>query len=283
MSASVRHDDNNQFDDATTWRTTASYAIPVTSSRLHASVGTGQKTPTFIERFGFFPGSFVGNPDLKPETSTGWDAGIEQHFLAGRIVADVTYFRADLEDEINGFVIVDPDNFIATAENEDGNSHRKGVELSVVANPSERYSVNASYTYTDASQPGADGTDVREVRRPLHYAAVNLASRWLDRRLTVDLGIAYTGDREDDFFPPFPLTAERVTLDGYTLVNLAASYQASPRVTVYARVQNAFDSEYEDVYGYNTPGVTGVIGVRLALGNRCTASQTWHRNTWATG
>ncbi len=264
-SASIRHDDYNRFEDATTWRTTAAYRLSA-ASRLHASLGTGQKTPTFTERFGYFPGSFVGNPDLRPEKSTAWDAGIERRFLAGAIVADITYFHADLEDEINGFVpIADPEDPQRpyTAENRTGTSHRKGVELRVVADLSERYSVDASYTYVDATQPGPDGTEIREVRRPLHSGALNLTGRWLQSRLIADLGMAYTGDRTDEFFPPYPLPAERVALGGYALVNLAASWQLARGVTVYGRAENAFDSDYEDVYGYNTPGATGVVGVRL--------------------
>lgn len=266
LSVSARHDGYNRFKDATTWRATASYMLPPSGSRLHASIGTGSKAPTFTELFGYFPGTFTGNPDLKPERSTGWDAGLEQRFAAGAIVADLTYFHADLEDEIDGFVIVDQDNFIATAINETGTSRRKGLEFSLLADFSQHYSANLSYTYTDASQPGPGGTQQREVRRPLHSGTLNVTGRWLDSRLTADLGIAYTGERVDEYFPPYPLPEERVRLSAYTLVNLAASYRLSSAVTLYARLQNALDSQYEDVYGYNTPGASGVLGLRLDFG-----------------
>ena len=101
-------------------------------TRLHGSYGTGQKSPTFFERFGYTPDTFVGNPDLEPEKSTGWDAGVEQRWLDGRLVADVTYFRADLDNEINGFYCPPPE-FACTAINEDGKSHREGVETTVGA------------------------------------------------------------------------------------------------------------------------------------------------------
>ena len=39
----------------------------------------------------------------------------------------------------------------------------------------------------------------------------------------------------------------------------------TPEVTVYGRVENALDEDYEDVYGYNTPGVAGFVGVRVSL------------------
>ena len=42
----------------------------------------------------------VGNPNLKPERSYGWEAGAEQSFLDGRGRVDVTYFHAVLRDKI---------------------------------------------------------------------------------------------------------------------------------------------------------------------------------------
>ena len=110
LSAGARYDVNSDFNNVFTYRGTASYKIPVIRSRLHASYGTGQKAPTFIERFGYFADQFVGNPKLKPERSSGWDFGIEQRLAGERLVLDATYFRARLEDEINGFLFAPPAN-----------------------------------------------------------------------------------------------------------------------------------------------------------------------------
>lgn len=273
VSASARHDNNSDFGNVNTWRTTASWNLPAAGSRLHGSFGTGQKAPTFFERFGFTPDTFNGNPDLEPETSQGWDAGLEQRWLAGRLVADVTYFRADLDNEINGFFCPPPlppyFECTPTAVNEDGKSHRKGVEATVEAEFTPTYSVSASYTYTDAKQSDVqpDGSDpgIIEVRRPRHAASLNLTGRWLNGRLTVNAGGYYTGDRADDSFLLDPPFVQRVTLDAYTLVNIAASYELSREVTVYARLENALDEDYQNVYGYNTPGVGGFFGVRVGL------------------
>jgi vitamin B12 transporter len=90
LTEAVRHDWNSGFADTTTWRATASQRIRETGTRLHGSVGTGITNPNFIEQFGFFVGTFIGNPSLKPEQSLGWDAGIEQSFWGGRLVTDVT-------------------------------------------------------------------------------------------------------------------------------------------------------------------------------------------------
>ena len=78
--ATLRFDDNyGQFDDAVSGRIVAAYQTEA-YGRFRASVGTGSKNPTFTELFGFFPGSFIGNPNLKTETSAGWELGWDKQF-----------------------------------------------------------------------------------------------------------------------------------------------------------------------------------------------------------
>ncbi len=264
LSGSVRHDDNSDFENATTYRLSAAYAVLPGITRLHASWGTGRKTPTFIERYGYYPDLFIGNPGLAPEESEGWDAGVEQFLIGGRLRIDATYFRADLTDEINGFVF-DPVSGAFTAANEPGKSRRRGVEVALDAELPAGLAIGASYTYLDAEQPDPELGRAREIRRPRHSGSVNLTQQWLAGRAGVNLNAIYTGERRDTFFPPFPEPAQTLTLDDYTLVNFAASYALTPTVTVYGRVENLLDEDYEDVYGFNTPGRVAYLGVRMAL------------------
>lgn len=259
LSASARYDENSDFSNVNTWRTTLSWRLPA-DLRLHGSIGTGQKSPTFFERFGYTPDTFVGNSDLEPEESTGWDLGIERRWLEGRLTTDLTYFHADLDNEINGlFFSSEIDEY--TAVNEDGKSRRRGLEATLTAALTERWSLDASYTWTDAE----DSDHRREVRRPLHAAALDVTGRWLGGRLVVNAGAAYSGERRDDAFLSAPPYIERVRLDEYTLLTLAASYEIRDGITLYARLENALDEKYEDVFGYNTPGAGMFAGVRMNL------------------
>jgi vitamin B12 transporter len=268
LAASARHDDNSDFGDVNTWRATASWQLPASATRLHGSFGTGQKAPTFFERYGFTPDTFVGNPDLEPETSKGWDAGIEQRWLGDRLLADLTYFRADLENEINGFFCPPPD-FVCTAVNEPGESERRGVEATLALELTDAYAIEASYTYLDASQSNVqpDGTDpgATEVRRPRHAGSLVLSGAWTGGRLRASAGAYYTGEREDDAFLLDPPFVTRVELDDYTLVNVAASFDVSDYLSVYGRIENALDEDYEDVFGYATPGIAAYAGVRVRM------------------
>jgi len=262
LSGSLRHDRSSDFESVTTWRTTASWPLPSLPARLHGSVGRGQKTPTFIERFGFFPDSFSGNPGLKPERSTGWDIGIEQWLFDERVTLDLSWFKADLRDEINGFAF-DPDTGGFTAVNVDGRSRREGLELALTAQLLPDLRLTGSYTLLDATEPG-DEDRTREVRRPRHAASGNLNWRWAAGRGNLNLNASYVGERRDLSFASFP--AEVVRLSSYTLLTLGASWQLDRRLTLYGRVENLLDEDYEDVLGFATPGIGAWAGFRAAWG-----------------
>jgi vitamin B12 transporter len=260
LSVSARYDASSDFDSVTTHRVTGVYALPDDKTRLRASYGTGQKSPTFVERFGFFPDSFLGNPDLRPEQSEGWEIGINRLFVDGRVSVDATYFSEELADEINGFAF-DPVSFQFTAANETGLSERRGLELAASAKPSDLLSLTASYTYLDSTQPDTAGRQIDEIRRPNHMAAVNL-NYSPSMRLNVNLNISYNGAQYDTFFPPFPEPSERLELSSYTLVTVAGSLSLTDRLELYGRIENLLDETYEDVVGFAMPGIAAYVGLR---------------------
>lgn len=256
ISGALRQDWNDGFEDATTWRLAASQRFD-TGTRVHASVGTGVTNPTFIEQFGIF-GNFVGNPDLRPEESLGWDVGVEQKLFDDRLVVDVTYFSARMKDEIVSASLGVGGPF--TLANLIGRSRREGVEVTATWRPTDWLDLAASYTYTDAR----NDDDVRLIRRPRHAASFDATARFLEDRAKASLGIVYNGTMEDDFFATFP--AERVTLASYTLLSAKISYDVTKEVTVFARAENVLDQDYEEVFSYRAPGFAAYAGVKIALG-----------------
>ena len=261
---SARFDDNSDFDNATTGRVSVAYLLS-DSMKLRANVGTGQKNPTFIERFGFFPGQFIGNPALHPERSTSYEVGADQEFGDGTLTLGITLFQQDLTDEINGFIF-DPVTFLSTAENIAANSERDGVEIAASWRATERFEMAANYTYTDATEQDLAGQDIRELRRPRHSGSLSADYLSSDERFRTSLSASYDGTRSDIFFPPFPQQAETVALHNYWLLNLTFHYRATDTITVFARGANLLDEDYEQVYGYQTPGITGYIGIRASFG-----------------
>lgn len=251
--AALRHNDNQgRFDDALSARIGASYDT-ATYGRFRASFGNGTKNPTFTELFGFFPGSFIGNSDLKPETSTGWEIGWQTSWQA--IEFDLTYFEAELEDEI--FTSFTP-AFLSTPLNRTGKSERSGVELAANWYASDEISLNGQVSIIDSSAD--DGS--MEVRVPEQTASLALSynpQSAPDYRFGVALD--YVGDQDDFDFGSFP--SRRVTLDSYVLFSASAEIPLTKALSLTLRGENLLDQETVDVFGYAAPGATAYIGLKL--------------------
>ena len=259
VQANLRRDFNDGFEDVTTWSLAGSYLLPEAGTRLHASYGTGAQNPTLFEQFGFIPGQWVGNPDLEPESSRGWDFGVEQTFLAGRAVVDLTYFQDWLTDEISS--AYDPATGASTPYNEDGTSDRRGIEFAGSFGIAEGLDAGLSYTWLDAQDP--DGQ--QEVRRPGQEIALTLDYAPPDARTNLNLEIRRVIDNLDFDFTAPAFGAGRVALDDYTLVNVAGEYRLGAGVSVTGRIENLFDADYQELDGYAAPGITGFLGLRAVF------------------
>ena len=251
LAATLRHDDNDAFQDADTYSLSAAWQIPGAGTRLHASFGTGVTAPTFIEQFGFIPATFIGNVDLVPEESVGWDFGVEQSFFEEALILDLTYFEAGLENEI--FTAFLP-NFQTTPRNSTSGSDRSGWELSVAATPMDGLSLYGAYSRLDATEPAGI-----EIRRPKEQAALD--ARWdiLGSPLQVNLGVTHVGENSDTDFATFL----RTDLDAYTLIRLGASWQVNDEFELYTRIENLTDEAYQEVIGYNAAPQALYIGLRF--------------------
>jgi vitamin B12 transporter len=257
---SARFDDYSDFDEALTGRVSVAWNVGEDTT-LRANIGTGQKTPTFTERYGYFPGSFEGNPNLKPERSTSYDLGIDRQ-LGDSLSVQLSFFRQDLEDEINGYYCGNAWPAPCTAINMDDSSERSGAEFGARWNATDRIGISATYTYTDST----DGDNAAELRRPRHTGSIQADISILESRGRISLAADYGGTRQDVFFPPWPDPSEIVNLENYWLIDLTAQYQLNDTVKLFARGTNLLDTEYEQVYGYRTPGRAGYAGIQVSFG-----------------
>ena len=253
----VRHDAFEGFANATTLRASALLDIAGPVSAL-VSYSEGIARPTFFDLFGFFPGRFVGNPDLKPERSRGFEAGLR--YRTSRLAFGVTGYRQRLKDEIVG--TFNSTTFLSGVANASGTSRRQGVEVEGEWRPMDRLGVTATYSFVDAEdQQVREGLLLREVRRPRHSASLGLDGQW--GRIRAGAALAYVGERQDLDFDSFP--AARVTLEDYIMAEARVAYRISDTLEAFGRISNAFDADYQDVVGYATLGRTAYAGIRLAF------------------
>ncbi len=255
--ASIRYDDNNRFADTATWRVQAGYRLP-TDTRIRAAYGTGVKNPGYYELYGYSDGTYIGNPNLKPEKSEGWEAGIDQSFLDGKATIGATYFDSKLTDEI--YTAYPAPNYVATPANRTTDSKQHGVEVFTTIQPIKQVRIDAAYTHLKATE---DGTI--EVRRPGDIASFNATLFSKDERFSGTLTVRYNGRVDDVAYTDPSYVPVRVSLKPFTLVNLNAQYEVRKGIAVFGRVENLFDVKYEEVFSFATPGLTGYGGVRVAF------------------
>lgn len=252
LSAAIRHDFNDLFQDATTFRVGAGWRVTETT-RLRAAGGSGVKNPGFFELYGFVDGRFIGNAALRPEKSTGWEVGFDQQLGNNASVA-VTYFDSELEGEI--FTTFPPPNFIATPSNRTTESQQRGIEVSLNARLADGWSLDAAYSYLDAEENG-----IEEVRRPNHIASAALNWTAPGGTISATLVVRYNGETPDVAFTDPSFRPVRVELDDYTLINFNARVKLTDSLNAFARVENILGETYEQVFSFVSPGRSAAVGI----------------------
>jgi vitamin B12 transporter len=251
-TASVRYDVNSQFGGAVTFGEAPAYLIAATGTKLKASVGTGFNPPSLVELYENFPGfGFFGNPNLRPETSIGYDAGFEQAAADRRVSFGATYFRNDIKNLI-------ATNALGTSYANIGRATAYGVESFVSWKPIDPLNFRADYTYTLAQD---DILHQELLRRPKNKAS--LEGTWqASEAASLTATALYVGSSYDFNRAG---TATYLPLNGYVQVNVAGNYELGHGVTAFARINNLLDRHYEYPLGFERPGLGVFAGVRVAL------------------
>ena len=238
----ARHDKHQTFGGEDTYKVALAYLYEETGTKIRGSYGTGFHAPSLYQLY-----SSYGDPNLKPEESKGYDMGVDQEFFGRKVLLSVTYFHTGIR-ELIGFNL-DTYKYYNIDE-----VKTNGWETSVSFKPLDWLSLDASYAYTEAKD---DTTDRDLMYRPKHTGGASLNIRPL-KKLNVNLNVQYVGKR-------YRNTANTLEMPDYTLVNLAASYEATKRLQVFGRVDNLTDKNYESIYRYGEPGIGVYGGVKITF------------------
>jgi len=246
---SVRYDDNDRFGSQFTYRVAPAYLIEETGTKLKASVGTGFKAPSLSQMFQNFPEfDFFGNPNLRPETSVGYDAGFEQSLAADNMRFGVTYFHNNIKNLID-------DNADFTSLTNIGRAVTDGIESFASYQPLPSLSLRVDYTYLQATD---EILHEELLRRPKHKGDLNGAWQ-ATSRLRLDatlLSVSSWIDGNRDFSIP------RLTAPGYTTVDCAASYDLTSHWALFGRITNLFNRHYQNPDGFMQPTLGAFAGVK---------------------
>lgn len=254
ITAGVRWESHDDYENVVTPQISVAYWLSK-ELKVRGSAGYGFKAPSFFQVHGF-PGFVEGNPDLEPEKNIGWDAGLEYWLDGNQPLVRVTYFENHFKDIIEFVFDTDPTtpNYFNVQE-----AVARGLEISFEY-MWKNWQARVGYTYVhtetiDAGLVQSPGDAFVEgeplLRRPKHRMTVSAG--YVTNRLSVFLNILYQGSRWDlDFSQGF--VPVRVKLDDYIRVDAKARYQLTRMFGLIVRIENLFDTDYQEVFGFRGNG-----------------------------
>ncbi|EAA6041720.1 vitamin B12/cobalamin outer membrane transporter [Salmonella enterica subsp. diarizonae] len=238
LEASGREDHDEQFGWHGTWQTAAGWEF-VDGYRATLSYGTGFLAPSLGQQYGatrfassYGPG-IAANPNLKPEESRQWEAGIDG--LIGPLDWRLSAYHYKVQ------------NLIDYTDNQYVNLKSatiKGLEWTgnITTGPVDHH---LTLQYVD---PRDDETNKVLYRRAKQQVKYELTGQIFE--LGWNVMYQYLGERYDKDFD----NNRDVKMGGLSLWDIGVSYPLTSHLTVRGKIANLFDKDYETVYGYQTAG-----------------------------
>lgn len=246
VTAGVRHDDNEDFGEHTSYRVSSAYLWAVENGevKFRGSYGTGFRAPSLFEvgynrgPFAFEPASLIA---LTEESTKGYEAGIEYNDNQGSRY-ELVYFNQKIEDSIF-FDLTTSSGYLQDL----GTSRSEGLELIADLVVTDHFGINANYTYNDAR----DTSGTQRIRRPRHLT--NIGVYYHIEKLKVSATVRMVKDVVDS----------TTALSDYEVFDVSVRYLIDESTQVFARVENLFDTTYQDVSVFNTSGQAFHAGVKF--------------------
>ena len=251
ITLGARMDDHNKFGSQFTYRIAPAFMLWETGTKFKITIGTGFKAPSLY----YLYDPSYGNENLNPEESFGWDFGVEQFFFAQNVSLGTTFFYNEFSDMF-GF------DYITFKTININQAVTKGVEIFLEAKPLNELNLKANYTFTDARDVSRNSTnfDTKLLRRPENKVGFYTSYSFIPKA-NINAEVIWVGTREDIDFS----TYQRIELKGYVLLNLSAHLDVFDFLRINGRIENILDTDYEEVFGYATPGLSFYGGIKLSI------------------
>jgi vitamin B12 transporter len=259
LSGGARYEHSSAFGNIGSGRVGASFLIagehgPLSSTFFRVSAGRGVTEPSLLENYAQAAPYYFGNPALRPETTTTYEAALVSEWWGRRVRTEVAAFRNSFRDLI-AFVGDTWENIEA--------SWARGVETSAQARIASYILITGAYMWLDtritaSTTPESSDTGIGEplVRRPRNSGSFSIAVT--PKRWSLVVGGSFIGERQDaDFI--FGVTRN----PGYENIYASASYDLAKHFTPILKVDNLLNERYEEVLGYQALSRVVMGGVRI--------------------
>jgi vitamin B12 transporter len=241
VSAGIRNDDNKGFSSKTTRKIAAAYKISENIS-IKSSWGEGFKVPTIFQTTFFCCGAKSVNTNIRPEVSTSYDLGFD-FSLKDKFSFSLIYFKQDVNNQINfSFGLGGYEN-IDFVESD-------GFEISTNSKVSETVNLFINYSYIDS----IDGNGLRLINIPKDSGELVLTYEPASK-ISGSMALKYNGSEISTYG----------NLNSWSRVDINLFYKLNNFSEVYFRVENLFDEDYQQVFGYGTPDRSGLAGIKVTF------------------
>ncbi len=240
-----RHDDYSNYGSSTTYRVGGSYT-PSSATRIYGSWSTGFRVPTFDDLYfdlydPVWDYRWVGNPDLVPEESVGYELGLDQSLPGDLRLSLAAYHRV-------------VDNYIGMGAESSVNLDEvvlKGWDVTAEKSLRSDLVISLGYEYLDSLDKSTGG--------PVNYQAKHRGS--------IELG--WQAARNLHVLTRYNLVSERPyfaeMLPAYSVLDLDVVQRVGENLEVRASVNNILDEEYEEAKSCPAPPRQFQLGVSYSF------------------
>ncbi|MGN6703252.1 MAG: TonB-dependent receptor domain-containing protein, partial [Burkholderiaceae bacterium] len=270
------HSGKGSFNPSAALRWQATDAVALRTAAYRAFHAPGLNN--MYRSFGSGASTTISNPDLIPETLTGYEVGMD--YQSGKTAAKVTVYANDVKNLVTTYTLGDGTNGTlneialycpgictrgAKRYINAGEARMQGLESEIRYALTPAVTLNANFVYTDAVLKKSGTTDpinqqLAGIPRRTAFAGVswNVLPRW---QVYGDVRVVSETWNE---------TAHLNRIPGYATIDLSTNYRLTKTVELFGSIVNLLDREYVVTGSPNSPQTLGMpfaafCGLRVNL------------------
>jgi len=192
-------------------------------------------------------GTYIGNPDLKPETSDTFEMGMKKK-INNQTAMNLSFYHTMTDNMIVAETAPAPYSDKKWYNNID-KADRNGVDFDITHKFSEQWSGYINYSWEWATD--SDGERIYDIPESILHAGLTYRyDKW-----TASLTTEYVSSRN----APGDISGVYLSYDEFFIANIGLAYQMSTDCKVTLNVSNIFDEDY--YLWYAAPGRTFTVGL----------------------
>ena len=245
LNSGVRADISQGFQPKMSPRIGAKYQL-MSSIQIRGGYGRGFKLPSLSS----LGDPLIGNPSLQPETSVGWDLGLDYHTFNERFTATVEYFH----NRFRNLIDLDPDllnqGIIRLANLDEAETHGWNISLSLTPIPALTFQSSLTHLTTRVTETG-DQLRNRPKWRGWFGVTMTLSST-----INVKSQVTWVSSSFD-----FQVPTQTTRVGGFAKADITVNYHPLTTWSCYAALENVTNSSYEQFAGFPAPPLTFRLGL----------------------